>query len=193
MSRNEKFYLFVFEEVFRKYFGAEMSNQFHYMNNRTPFLDTVFLKGLLGTGLAGVYSDFLEKNPISRFKGQVLYAHLIRSTYPHYNKILTDKGYRPQDLLTLTGKLRITRSYLSKKLGISKSGGDPNSVGGAFTYNKAFFQRQPIDPGIFNIKKFESFFESNQATHDFLISLSQSWFLNRLSETSAVKMGIGVH
>ena len=76
LSQNQKFYLFVFEEVFRKYFGAEMVNQFQYLNNRTPFLDTQFLKGIFTTGLAGLYADYFENNPVKRFKGQVLYAIL---------------------------------------------------------------------------------------------------------------------
>jgi asparagine synthase (glutamine-hydrolysing) len=51
LSKNQQFYIFIFEEIFRKYFGAEMVNQFKYLSNRTPFLDIDFLKGILGTEL----------------------------------------------------------------------------------------------------------------------------------------------
>ena len=187
MSQNEKFYLFVFEEVFRKYFGPEMVNQFHYMNNRTPFLDIQFLKELLQTRLAGVYSDFFEKNPFNRFKGQVLYAHLIRKAYPAYNEILTDKGYRPKDLFSPVGKFYIAKNYFRKKLMNPGTESDPNSVRDAFVYNRSFHQQQPVDPAIFNVKKFKESLESKQGTHDFLIALSQSWFFNSRLEPNQVK------
>jgi len=187
MSQNEKFYLFVFEEVFRKYFGPEMVNQFHYMNNRTPFLDIQFLKQLLHTRLAGVYSDFFENNPFNRFKGQVLYAHFMRKAYPGYNEILTDKGYRPKDLLSPAGKFYITKSYIKKKLKSPGTEVDPNSVRDAFAYNRSFHQQQHVDPGVFNVRRFKNSLESNQDTHDFLIALSQSWFFNRLLEPNRIK------
>ena len=87
LSRNQKFYIFVFEEVFRKYFGAEMINQFKYLKNRTPFLDMEFFKAILQTGLAGIHSEFFENNPLKRYKGQVLYAHIIRKAYPQFGEI----------------------------------------------------------------------------------------------------------
>ncbi len=179
-AKNERFYLFVFEEVFRKYFGAEMVNQFRYLNNRTPFLDIPFLKAILKTGVAGVNSNFFENNPVKRFKGQVLYAYIIRKAYPEFNDVITDKGYRPKDLLTQTGKFLITRSFLKKKLGLSRPADDPNSVDEAFAYNRSYYQQQHIDPGVFNVNKFRNSFLSNRATHDFLISISQSYYLNQL-------------
>jgi len=86
LTKNQKFYVFVFEEVFRKYFGAEIINQFKYIKNRTPFLDMAFLKAILRTELAGIHSEFFEHNPVKRYKGQILYAHIINKTYPPYAK-----------------------------------------------------------------------------------------------------------
>ncbi|NMC61443.1 MAG: hypothetical protein GYA51_18980, partial [Candidatus Methanofastidiosa archaeon] len=103
-SRNEKFYVFVFEEVFRKYFGAELVNQFYYLKNRTPFLDIDFLSAILSTRYAGVYSRYFEHNPLNRYKGQVLYASIINNTFPLLGDIKTDKGYKPNDLMSLFGK-----------------------------------------------------------------------------------------
>lgn len=191
MTRNEKFYMMVFEEVFRKYFGAEMVNQFYYLSNRTPFLDITFLKEILKTGLAGVHSDFFENNPVKRFKGQVLYAHIIKKAFPAFNKILSDKGYRPKDLLSLSGKFFITKSYLKKRLASLQDEIDPNSVDKAFAHNKAWFQQQTIDEAIFNAKKFTASFASNQDSHDFLIALSQSWFHNRMQDAGRSKTNPG--
>lgn len=188
MTQNQRFYVFVFEEVFRKYFGAEMVNQFKYLNNRTPFLDSKFLRAILKTGLAGVHSNFFENNPVKRFKGQVLYAHFIRKTNPVFNDILTDKGYRPIDLLSLPGKLLITNNFLKKRLKTPDQDFDPNNVSGAFACNRVFFQEQFVDPGIFNVGRFKNSFESKLDTHDFLIAISQSYFLNSLSGKSKSKM-----
>ena len=114
LSKNQQFYVLVFEEIFRKYFGAEMVNQFKYLKNRTPFLDIDFLKAIFKTGLAGIHSDFFEHNPLKRYKGQVLYAHIIRKAYPQFGKMMTDKGYKPDDLLNFLGKFNIAKGYLKE-------------------------------------------------------------------------------
>ncbi len=136
LTRNQRFYLFVFEELFRKYFGAEMTNQFRYLRNRTPYLDIDFLRGLLKSGLAGIHSEFFEFNPVKRFKGQVLYSHIIRKAYPALGQIITDKGYRPDDLLSLAGKFNITKHRIRKSLGGTPSDPDPNGVEAAWQVNR---------------------------------------------------------
>ena len=73
--------------------------------------------------------------------------------------------------------------------GISVTGSDPNNVIEVFAYNKSCYQQQPIDPCIFNIKGVK-FFLNPTRIYDFLISVSQSWFVKRFCEASAKKMGI---
>jgi asparagine synthase (glutamine-hydrolysing) len=180
LTLNEKFYLFVFEEVFRKYFGAEMVNQFKYLNNRTPFLDSIFLEALFKTGLPGVYSDFLENNPVKRYKGQVLYAHIIRKAFPAFLNIPTGKGYRPKDLLTFTGKLNILVNYFTKKLNRQGESTDPNAVEDAFAINKSWFRLMDINKEIFNEKEIKEALQPGKAEHDFLIALSQAWYVNHI-------------
>lgn len=150
LTKNQKFYLFVFEEVFRKYFGAEMINQFRYFKSRTPFLDIDFLRALLKTNLAGIYSDFYEGNPFKRYKGQVLYAEIIHKAFPLLGTIKTDKGYSPDDLLSFAGKLKIAHKYFSKKLRGRPHDPDPNSVLRAWNENRHFWQGFPISPELFS-------------------------------------------
>lgn len=152
LTRNQRFYVFVFEEIFRKYFGAEMVNQFRYIKNRTPFLDIEFVKAIFRTELAGIHSDFFEHNPFKRYKGQVLYAHIIKNTYPEYGKIITDKGYRPNDLINPLGKLKITKGYLQKNLKKPVPGLDPYSVGKAWKANRAYWESIPVSDECFNQK-----------------------------------------
>lgn len=150
LTKNQRFYVFVFEELFRKYFGAEMINQFHYIKNRTPFLDIDFLKAIMQTGLAGIYSDFFEHNPFKRYKGQVLYAHIIRKTYPEFGKMITDKGYKPDDLLSFFGKLNIVGGYLKKITRKPAHYFDLYSVNRSWEHNRDYWLSIPVLDEYFN-------------------------------------------
>lgn len=169
LTKNQRFYVFAFEELFRKYFGAEMINQFYYIKNRTPFLDIDFLKAIMQTGLAGIHSDFFEHNPVKRYKGQVLYAHIIRNTYPEFGRMMTDKGYKPDDLINPLGKLNIVNGYLKKITRKSAPNFDPYSVNRAWEYNKDYWLSIPVLYEYFNR---ESVVNLNKETLFKVISLS---------------------
>jgi hypothetical protein len=116
ISINHFFYSYVFTEVFRKVFGAWTLAQMQEMIVRTPFLDYDFVTALMKTDLAGCNNDFFTHNPLKRLKGQQLYAEIIRQSNSQLYKMKTGKGYRPIDLLTLQGKVRILFPYLKKRL-----------------------------------------------------------------------------
>ena len=181
LTKNQQFYIVVFEEVFRKYFGAEMVNQYKYFSNRTPFLDIDFLKGILFTGLAGVHSDFFTNNPLKRLKGQILYAHIINKTWPDFGSEMTDKGYKPEDLINFFGKLKIADSFLSKRTKRKiKSEGDPYAVDAAFFVNKDTWKKMEINPTLFNVNKLRETIHSPSNRRDSLfIAMSQAWFYNQ--------------
>jgi len=180
LSKNQQFYITVFEEVFRKYFGAEIVNQFRYLPNRTPFLDIDFLRGILGTSLSGVHSDFFTNNPFKRFKGQILYAHIINKTYPDFGNIVTDKGYRPEDLLSIIGKFRIAQNFLNKKLKLRiKQELDPYAVNSAFEVNKAFWEKLDINHTLFSPYKInDSILGMHNKKNSKFIVLSQAYYYN---------------
>ena len=85
-------------------------------------MDFQFIEELLKTKNAGVYYDFQEYNPFSRFHGQVLYSHIIKKACIKLLNPELDKGYTPGDFFTLSGKLQIILGYLKRK---SKSGRSP--------------------------------------------------------------------
>ncbi len=151
LTKNQRFYLFVMEEVFRKYFGAEMINQFRYLRNRTPYLDIDFLKEIFRTGLAGIHSGFFEHNPLKRYKGQVLYSHIIRRSYPELGRLITDKGYRPDDLLTFAGKIRVAEGYFHKKTGKMAADSDPNNVSMSWESNRDYWMNLPFPDEYFKL------------------------------------------
>lgn len=179
LSLNHQFYIFVFEEILRKYFGAEMINQYYYVINRTPFLDYTFFKAILKTQFFGAYSEFFDNNPFKRYKGQVLYAHIINKAYLPFSKILTDKGYSPSDLLSLYGHLKIGSGYLKKKMNRKYYLSDPFSVRNAFLHNADLMQKIHIDPELFDIQFFDSIFQKDPENFP-IIALSQAYFLNFL-------------
>ena len=115
LTPNQKFYAYLFGEVFRKYFGPEIMVQRPVVKHRAPFLCFSFIEAILKTGLAGANSRFLETNPLFRFQGQVLYATIMKKTLPALNDLRLDRGYAPQDLLTISGPLVIASEYFKKK------------------------------------------------------------------------------
>ncbi len=98
LTLNQQFYIFVFEEIFRKFFGQWISTQMQYIKVRTPFLDYHFIKALLQTQYAGANNDFFTENPLKRIKGQYLYTDIIKKTNKKIYHQKTGKGYRPKDV-----------------------------------------------------------------------------------------------
>jgi len=150
LSRNRQFYIFVFEELFRKYFGAEIICEAGFIKNRTPFLDIDFLKELLTTEFAGINSRFFEENPFKRYKGQMLYAYIIRKAFPQLGKILTDKGYQPDDLISVSGIPRIATGYVRKRLRRRSISSDPNGVKEAWGLNHEYYESLHLNNDLFN-------------------------------------------
>lgn len=95
LTLNQQMYVFVFEEVFRKFFGNWLLAQSNDVIVRTPFLDIDFVIELLKTELAGVYSDFMTENPLKRYRGQVFYSEVIKKTCKQLFWMKTGKGYPP--------------------------------------------------------------------------------------------------
>ncbi|MFS4448975.1 hypothetical protein [Maribacter sp. 2307UL18-2] len=116
ISLNQQFYVFVFEEIFRKFFGQWVMSQQQYLNVRTPFLDFDFVKALLESKYAGANNDFFTKNPLKRVKGQYIYADIIRKTNTTIYQQLTGKGYTPRDVRSPLHRLNIILPFIQKRL-----------------------------------------------------------------------------
>lgn len=116
LTLNQRYYIFVFNEIFRKTFGFWISSQMRYINVRVPFLDFDFLKEFLKCDLAGINNSFFTDNPFKRFKGQLLYSIVIKKTNDMIFNQMTGKGYKPSDLISHLGKLNIAFHFLRKRL-----------------------------------------------------------------------------
>lgn len=115
-SQNQTFYIYVFEEIFRKVFGTLIYAQQHFINVRTPFLDFDLIVELLKTKFAGANNEYYTTNPVKRFKGQVVYAEIIKRTSLDFYKFKTGKGYRPSDIIEPFGLINILLPYFKKRL-----------------------------------------------------------------------------
>ena len=142
LTLNQQLYAFIFNEAFRKLYGSIITAQMQYQLVRNPFLDFGFLKEVLATKLSGVNNVFITHNPLKRFKGQLLYPHILNKTSNRsFLTSATGKGYTPEDLLSLKGKLRITGSYLKKYFMKSFDPVDLDNLGllSGIGYNKDHF------------------------------------------------------
>ncbi len=99
LDPSQRFYRFVFDELFRKYFGPEIVVQGEFLRNRTPFLSLRFVKALHRTVWAGVHSRLFETDKFRRVKGQVFYAEYLRRAHPRLYRMPTNKGYAPPDVI----------------------------------------------------------------------------------------------
>ncbi len=114
-SLNQQFYLFVFEEIFRKFFGQWIVAQQRYLKVRTPFLDFNFVKALLQTEYAGANNDFFTSHPLKRRKGQMVYADIIKKTNHAIYRQQTGKGYSPRAVRNVLFSYQIFLPFLKKR------------------------------------------------------------------------------
>jgi hypothetical protein len=66
---------------------------------------------------------------------------------------MTDKGYKPDDLLNFFGKLNIAKGYLKKITRKPTPEFDQYAVNKAWETNKEFWLKIPISEELFNVSK----------------------------------------
>lgn len=150
-DKNKRYYVYEFEEIYRKYFGPEYIIQNHYgITNRSPFLDFEFVTELLKTKYAGINSRYRESNPLFRYKGQVLYAKILQKLKsPLYNFPL-DKGYKPSDFFSVMGKVNIAINYIKKRIENKNQKDFTQYNQLCFTKNLDYFNQLDFNSNLFN-------------------------------------------
>lgn len=114
-NTNHFFYYFIFKEVFRKVFGFWTTTQFENIKIRTPFLDMSFIQLLLKSEYAGCNNSFFTHNPLKRYKGQLLYAQILKTLNSPLFQMMTGKNYKPSQLLSFRGQMSIILPYVRRK------------------------------------------------------------------------------
>jgi len=183
LSINQAFYVFVLDEVFRKYFGPEIKMQQYYIVNRTPFIDYQFVEFLFKTYYCGLYSDFFTNNPIKRFKGQLLYAHILKEVKSPLFDMQTGKGYKPSDLLTHVGKINLVANLIRKKFFKKNVSIDPYAVSQSFKFNKGKWKSVPVLNEIYNENYISEKLNNSENADDLLINIiSTNYYLSKMSD-----------
>lgn len=129
LNKNKALYVFMYEEIFRKFFGPWVKSQMLTLNVRTPYLDFQFFKNVIKTELSGVYSEFLTDNPLKRFKGQVFYAEIIRMTNKTLFWTKTGKGYAPAVVNNFFLRPYLFIPFFKKRLSRKIKKNDFNNLG----------------------------------------------------------------
>lgn len=107
LTLNQKYATFSFENIFRNTFGVWIYNGMHYAKIRVPFIDKNFFTELVKTEVSGFYRTFLEKNSYRRILGQLFYPVVLKIVCPELSALNSSKGYSPNELLSIDGKLKI--------------------------------------------------------------------------------------
>jgi hypothetical protein len=150
-NTNHFFYYFIFKEVFRKVFGFWTNAQFQHIKVRTPFLDYEFIQLLLRSEYAGCNNEFFTHNPLKRYKGQLLYAQILKNLKSPLFGMMTGKQYRPSQLLTFWGQMSIVLPYLRKRI---KKKSTPVNIDNLYLISGFQASWPKIQPALLKVKQF---------------------------------------
>jgi hypothetical protein len=147
-----RFYIFLLEEAIRKYFMQEIMIERHYVNTLTPYFDEEFLELIFKTPFAGIYKGAGKKDIFSRRNSQLFYAKIIQRVKPALGDIITDRGYKPKDLLLpfILRAFKILPLYSITKIKDNIKGND--------TFNPEQWPRSMLEKYIYNIGKNDDIF-----------------------------------
>lgn len=180
LSKNQRIACFEFEEIIPKVFGTWIYSCMHYARIRAPFIDNAFFSVIVRTEVSQFYRKFMEKSPIKRFWGQYLYAKIIEKTWPELGREMSGKGYAPNDLLSIGGRIRVANGYFKKeKKKISANFDNLGLVSGFYQFLDNYSDLQKSqDRGYFS----RDLLEHNEKIRDSILLLSS----HRLYESTII-------
>jgi hypothetical protein len=162
LTLNQKFYHFVYGEVFRKFFGPEIMLELAEFPVRTPFLSYEFLEALNRSPYSGANANYMEKNPVRRMIGQKLYPELILKFKRELAYYPLDRHYRPIDLSSTLGLLRIVAGYAYKKVFANHTYKHPNYSRLCFADNIEAFKGIEFNTLYFDQTQIQSLLNNGQ-------------------------------
>jgi hypothetical protein len=124
IDKLTRFFFFFISEGIRKYFMQEIRIERVYVNTRFPYFDFDFVKLMYRTPFAGMYNGAMKRSVIKRRRAQLLYAYIINQYKPILGEIITDRGYKPKDLLSPIYYLKIMPGYIRTQLYNRRIGND---------------------------------------------------------------------
>jgi len=141
-----RFYVFLLEESVRKYFMQEVMIERYYVDNRIPYIDEDFLELIFKTPFAGLYKGKVGSDIFSRRNSQLFYAEIIQMTNPALGGIVTDRGYKPKNLLPSAFRVfKVLPLYLMNKI--------RNNIKGKDTFKSELWSKNMVEKYIYKIGK----------------------------------------
>jgi asparagine synthetase B (glutamine-hydrolysing) len=119
-----RFFFFFIGEGVRKYFMQEIRIERVYVVTRFPYFDFDLVDLMYKTPFAGMYNGALKKSAIKRRRSQLLYAYVMHKYQPLLGEIVTDRGYKPKDLLSRFSYFKVIPRYLRTQWHTRRVGDD---------------------------------------------------------------------
>lgn len=96
LSRNARFLLLNLQEVFPKYFGAEVKLENSVCHVRPPFMDSDFIDLIVRTPFSALHNSPFVDSPVVRRNAQLFHSYTIERYRPELGTITTDRGFPPR-------------------------------------------------------------------------------------------------
>lgn len=105
---------------FRRYYGTEIALERPYCENLNPLFDYDILSYIFSTNYKTIFRQAFKSSPVSRWRGQVIYAKIMRSNCEPIGRMAVDRGYPPEYLIHPLKRLLIPYFYYRRKSGMKK-------------------------------------------------------------------------
>lgn len=119
MRNRAQGYLFylcdLLQTGFIKYYGTEMHLERFYADNLTPYFDYDLIGYIFSTSYRRLFKKAFKSHPFFRWKGQQVYAHVLKRNYRELGKFPVDRGYKPVYLIHPLKRLFIPYLFYKRR------------------------------------------------------------------------------
>ncbi len=110
-----RFFVFLLNEIERKYFGSEIMSYSHLGENLSPFIDIQFVRALSETYFFGANLVPSKLNPLKSWESSILYANIIKRHNMEIGLFKTDRDVSLDNLLKKRNWARIFIKQIKRK------------------------------------------------------------------------------
>jgi len=117
-NRYYIYYIYLFEEGFRKYFMQDIRTSRYFIDVKLPFLDSDFLEFIFQSPFASIYRTANEINDIRyKYNRHLFYSYVIKKYYPELADIPTNHyQMKPKNQMGLKELMKDIPKYFYYKL-----------------------------------------------------------------------------
>lgn|GEM_PF-3137021 len=97
---------------FRTYYGGQIQMERGYIHNKIPFYSLDLLERMIFSNHKKAFKKPFRGDPYSKRKNRILQAKIIMNNSPELGSVQTDRGFAPNDLLSIYGKVKSASQYI---------------------------------------------------------------------------------